>query len=45
LLSGANFDGLPEFFDRVEFKGAFGATDWTQGWAEWNPQFANYTGN
>ncbi len=42
LLSGANFDGLPAFFERVNFIGAFGTHDWTQGWAEWLPQSRDY---
>jgi len=25
------------FFDEVDYIGAFGATDWTSGWCEWNP--------
>jgi hypothetical protein len=36
LLSGANFSGLSGF-ESVTFRGAFGTTDWTEGWAEWNP--------
>lgn len=30
------------FFDNVSYKGAFGATDWTQGWTEFNPVNAAY---
>jgi len=26
------------FFDKVSFRGAFGATDWTSGWANFDPQ-------
>jgi hypothetical protein len=37
LLTGASFTGLPAFFTSVTHKGAFGTTDWTSGWAEWNP--------
>lgn len=37
LLSGASFTGLPAFFTSVAYKGAFGSTNWTSGWAEWNP--------
>ncbi len=39
LTSGASFTH-PKFasgFDQVSYKGAFGATNWTTGWAEWNP--------
>lgn len=42
LLQGANFDGLPAYFDRVTFRGAFGTTDWTAGWAEWAPELRDY---
>jgi len=41
LLSGASFQGLTGF-ENVTFRGAFGATDWTRGWAEWNPQLKEY---
>ena len=31
------------FFDKVAFRGAFGtSTDWTAGWANWNPQSTVY---
>ena len=30
------------FFDKVSFKGAFGTTDWTAGWANFNPQTTVY---
>jgi hypothetical protein len=30
------------YFDQVTFRGAFGATDWTNGWAEFNPVTATY---
>jgi len=30
------------FFDQVLYRGAFGSTDWTQGWANWDPQNTNY---
>lgn len=41
LLSGANFTGL-QGFDAVTFRGAFGTTNWTTGWAEWNPLTKEY---
>jgi hypothetical protein len=41
LLSGADFTGLSGF-DVVSFRGAFGTTDWTQGWTSFNPQQAAY---
>jgi hypothetical protein len=31
------------FFDKVSFRGAFGSSsDWTEGWANWDPQNTNY---
>jgi hypothetical protein len=30
------------FFDSVDFVGAFGTTDWTEGWANWDPQNTVY---
>jgi len=30
------------FFDHVNYRGAFGATDWTSGWANWDPQNTPY---
>ncbi|MEH6308679.1 Ig-like domain repeat protein [Olivibacter sp. SDN3] len=41
LLSGASFHGL-EGLETVEYRGAFGATNWTQGWANFTPQQAVY---
>ncbi|MFD2967896.1 hypothetical protein [Sphingobacterium bambusae] len=50
ITTGANFD-YPKFrettragkFDtNVAYRGAFGATDWTQGWTEFNPVMASY---
>lgn len=42
LLSGADFTGLTGF-ENVDFRGAFGTTDWTLGWAEFNPNAKDYT--
>ncbi len=42
LLSGADFNGLPGFFQQVPFRGAFGTTDWTQGWVDWNCLLTSY---
>lgn len=42
LLSGAA-TGLNSFFTATTYRGAFGATDWTSGWANWNPQVTDYT--
>ncbi len=30
------------FFEKVTYVGAFGKTDWTQGWANWTPQSTAY---
>lgn len=30
------------FFDQVDYIGAFGDADWTQGWANWTPQTTVY---
>ncbi|MDM1047674.1 hypothetical protein [Sphingobacterium hotanense] len=38
LLSGAGFDKLPGFFEKVTYRGAFGTVNWTQGWANFAPQ-------
>ena len=43
LLNGAVFTGLPSFFSVVPHKGAFGTTNWAQGWAEWSPELKNYS--
>jgi len=44
LLTGAIWDGkgADSFFTKETFIGAFGTTDWTQGWANWNPQSTPY---
>ncbi|MEZ0612127.1 IPT/TIG domain-containing protein [Fibrella sp. WM1] len=44
LLTGAIWDGkgADSFFDKVTFRGAFGTTNWTQGWTNWDPQNTNY---
>lgn len=50
LSSGAKFDydkfseaGRADKFDKtVSFRGAFGATDWTEGWANFDPINASY---
>ncbi len=41
LLSGASFTNLTGF-EQVQFVGAFGATDWTAGWANFDPQNTDY---
>ncbi len=42
LTSGADFTGLTGF-TTVTHRGAFGTTDWTSGWANWNPQQTDYS--
>jgi hypothetical protein len=42
LLSGADFTGMPSFFTPVSFRGAFGTTDWTNGWVDWNCALTAY---
>jgi hypothetical protein len=43
LLSGANFSELDSWFEQVNFIGAFGTEDWTQGgWADWNCALTTY---
>ncbi|OYQ37855.1 hypothetical protein CHU92_07380 [Flavobacterium cyanobacteriorum] len=39
LTTGASFTNsrLSSGFEQVAYRGAFGATDWTDGWAEFNP--------
>lgn len=31
------------FFEKVTYRGAFGTTDWTAGWASYDPQILSYT--
>lgn len=43
LLSGADFSSMNlSGFQQVTYRGAFGTTNWTQGWANWNPQNTAY---
>lgn len=45
LLNGASFTDQAlnsAFFDQVNYRGAFGTTDWTTGWANFNPQTTAY---
>ena len=44
-LTGAAFTDTKvtdTFFDKVAYKGAFGTTDWSSGWASYNPQVLPY---
>jgi len=45
-LSGALFTNLnltDTFFTAITYRGAFGDTDWTMGWANWTPNNSAYT--
>lgn len=42
LLSGADFAGMPSYFQQVSHRGAFGTTNWTQGWTDWNCALTTY---
>jgi hypothetical protein len=42
LLTGGSTSGLDAFFDNANYIGAFGTTDWTQGWTNFNPQNTDY---
>ncbi len=43
LLSGADFSSSNlQGMQNVSFKGAFGTTDWTQGWCNFDPQNTTY---
>ena len=41
-LSGSNFSGMNAFFTSTIYRGAFGTTNWTSGWCNWDPQNAVY---
>jgi len=46
VLTGADFTDANlnnDFFDKtVQFRGAFGSDDWTDGWCNWTPQVTVY---
>ena len=44
LLSGAVTGGrlTNSFFTATTYRGAFGTTDWTSGWTNYNPQNTDY---
>lgn len=44
LLTGAVWEGkgADAFFTKETFRGAFGTTNWTAGWTNWNPQNTDY---
>lgn len=41
-LTGASFTGLDPFFTPTTFIGAFGTSNWAQGWASFNPKTNAY---
>jgi hypothetical protein len=41
-LMGADFSGVDGFFATVSYKGAFGTTNWTNGWTNFNPKTTTY---
>ncbi|MDZ4808669.1 MAG: T9SS C-terminal target domain-containing protein [Bacteroidota bacterium] len=41
-LSGTSFTGMNSFFVSTTYRGAFGTTNWTSGWCNWDPQNAVY---
>jgi len=46
LLTGGIYTGLPAFFEKPAYRGAFGTSNWTACWAEFDPINADYsTGN
>ncbi len=43
IATGASFTNLTGFDTTPTYRGAFGSTDWTATWANWNPQVTDYT--
>ncbi|HEX6849036.1 MAG TPA: hypothetical protein VF144_18760, partial [Chitinophagaceae bacterium] len=41
-LTGASFMGMNAFFTATTYRGAFGTTDWTATWTNWDPQNKSY---
>lgn len=41
-LSGASFTGMNAFFTSTTYRGAFGTSNWTSGWCNWDPQNTTY---
>ncbi len=41
-LSGTSFTGMNAFFTSTAYRGAFGTTNWTANWTNWDPQNAAY---
>lgn len=42
-LSGSEFTGLPAWFERTSYVGAFSTNNWTDCWAEYDPANADYS--
>jgi hypothetical protein len=45
LLTGASFSGVvgSSIDTTPTYRGAFGTTDWTAGWTNWNPLITDYS--
>lgn len=41
-LTGASYSGMNSFFTTGDYRGAFGTTNWTGSWTEWDPQNKGY---
>lgn len=41
-LTGADFSGLDAFFTTTTYRGAFGNTNWMQGWTNFSPKTNSY---
>lgn len=41
-LTGASFTGMDSYFTTTTYLGAFGTTNWAQGWASFNPRSNAY---
>jgi hypothetical protein len=41
-LSGVDFTGIDGFFTTTTYRGAFGTTNWAQGWASFTPKTNTY---
>jgi hypothetical protein len=41
-LTGASFTGMSNSFTAVEYRGAFGTTNWATGWTNFDPQNTTY---
>lgn len=42
IEKGGSAEGLPTYFESTDFIGAFKSTNWTAGWAEFNPGAKDY---